>query len=363
MALELLAVSRRHGPTVVAHELTLRLEQGQIGVLLGRSGSGKTSLLRMVAGLDRPDQGAIVCEGVCWDDGRAWVPPEQRGLGVVFQQHALWPHLDALGNVGLALRNRRSRGWREQARAALRQVGLADAAERYPHELSGGQQQRVALARALALRPALLLFDEPLASLDAALRDSLRYLIQETVRECGATALYITHDRAEGLFLADRLGVLGHGRLLQWDRPAAVHAAPASPGVADLMGYAGPYPALLRPDALVWAGHAWPRPRWLKYGPGPILLYLAPDALALAPGPSAGPELLGRVRACGYVGGSYEALLDVGGEPSRISLPQRAEPGELLPLTLDLGRTQIFMVAAEGAVDSSVVLDQESALC
>ena len=232
---------KRYGTVRALAEVNLEVEAGRFLVLLGPSGSGKTTLVRALAGIERMDEGEIrIGDRVVSGPGRH-VPPEQRDLAMVFQDYALWPHLTALGNVGYALRRRKLAADQARARAleALERVGLAGLAERYPHELSGGQQQRVALARAIVARPGLLLFDEPLSNLDTDLRERLRVEISTLTRESGATAVYITHDQAEAFALADTIGVLDQGRLVQLADPETLYLRPATPFVARFTGLSG----------------------------------------------------------------------------------------------------------------------------
>jgi iron(III) transport system ATP-binding protein len=221
--------------------IDLEVEAGRFLVLLGPSGSGKTTLVRALAGIDRLDEGEIHIADRCVDERRRHVPPERRDLAMVFQDYALWPHLTAADNVGYALRRRKPAPEEARARVleTLDRVGLAELAGRYPHELSGGQQQRVALARAVVARPGLLLFDEPLSNLDTDLRERLRVEISTLTRESGATAVYITHDQAEAFALADVIGVLDQGRLVQLAAPETLYRKPATPFVARFTGLSG----------------------------------------------------------------------------------------------------------------------------
>jgi iron(III) transport system ATP-binding protein len=221
--------------------VSLDVAPGTFLVLLGPSGSGKTTLLRCLAGIERIDGGSISLSSRTVADGRSHVPPEQRDLSMVFQDYALWPHLTALDNVAFALRRRRLGRAECRARAALMldRVGLADFARRYPNELSGGQQQRVALARALIADTGLILCDEPLSNLDADLRERMRVEISSLVRDAGATTVYITHDQAEAFALADQIGVLEEGVLVQAGTPENVYNHPATPFVARFTGLAG----------------------------------------------------------------------------------------------------------------------------
>jgi iron(III) transport system ATP-binding protein len=221
--------------------VSIDVAPGTFLVLLGPSGSGKTTLLRCLAGIERIDSGTISLGSRIVADGRAHVPPEQRDLSMVFQDYALWPHLTALDNVAFALRRRRLGRSECRARAALMldRVGLGDFVRRYPNELSGGQQQRVALARALIADTGLILCDEPLSNLDADLRERMRVEISALVREAGATTVYITHDQAEAFALADHIGVLEEGVLVQSGAPEEVYNHPATPFVARFTGLSG----------------------------------------------------------------------------------------------------------------------------
>ncbi|MGH9128193.1 MAG: ABC transporter ATP-binding protein, partial [Acidimicrobiales bacterium] len=250
VALELKGITRRFGELVAVDQVDLKVEPGQFVVMLGPSGSGKTTILRLVAGIEKLDEGSITLGGKVLADGRLHLPPERRGLAMVFQDYALWPHLSVLANVAYALRRLRLPGAEadRRAKAMLERVGLSRYAEGWPHQLSGGEQQRVALARALVARPGLLLCDEPLSNLDADLRERLRLEIATLAREAGTTVVYITHDQSEAFALADRVGVLDHGHLVQFDRPEVVYHRPATPFVARFTGLAGELSGALGPS-------------------------------------------------------------------------------------------------------------------
>ncbi|MFC1407447.1 MULTISPECIES: ABC transporter ATP-binding protein [Streptacidiphilus] len=234
-------LSKSFGPTRVLDGISFAVPPGRFTVLLGPSGSGKTTLLRCLAGIERAESGSIHLGERALAQGRSHLPPDRRDLAMVFQDYALWPHMTAAANVGYALRRRRLDREPSRRRVAevLARVGLSDHAEQFPHQLSGGQQQRVALARALVAEPGLLLFDEPLSNLDADLRERLRVEIATLTRESGATVVYITHDQAEAFALADEVGVLEGGRLVQLGSPEDVYHRPASPFVARFTGLAG----------------------------------------------------------------------------------------------------------------------------
>jgi iron(III) transport system ATP-binding protein len=253
-AVEIIAARKEFGAKVALDDVSLTVPAGAFCVLLGPSGSGKTTLLRCTAGIERLTTGRIAVGGRLVADGPSHLPPERRNLSMVFQDYALWPHLTAARNVAFAL-GRSGLGRREaasRAHAMLERVGLAHLADRYPNELSGGEQQRVALARALVARTELVLFDEPLSNLDADLRERLRIEIGTLARDSGATSIYITHDQSEAFALADLIGVLEQGRLVQVGTPEDVYHHPVDPFVARFTGLAGELP--VRVAGASWEG-------------------------------------------------------------------------------------------------------------
>lgn len=221
------------------NRITLDLAQGEILGLLGPSGCGKTTLLRLIAGFEKPQSGTIELAGQTVASTRHWVPPERRDVGMVFQDYALFPHLSVAQNVAFGLQNPRRRLPQAQIQAltatAIASVGLTGLEHRYPHELSGGQQQRVALARALAPQPALILLDEPLSNLDVQVRLRLRQEIRDVLKSTGTSALFVTHDREEALSMCDRIAVLHQGCLEQIDTPETLYNEPASQFVSEFV--------------------------------------------------------------------------------------------------------------------------------
>jgi putative spermidine/putrescine transport system ATP-binding protein len=216
------------------HALELHTEPGEFISLLGPSGCGKTTTLRCVAGFEYPDEGQVLLDGEDITD----LPPERRDIGMVFQNYALFPHLTVRRNLafGLEMRNMPKAEMARRIDAVLAMVQLVSMAERYPRQLSGGQQQRVALARALVIEPRLLLLDEPLANLDAVLREDMRVFIRELQKRVGITTLYVTHDQAEAMVMSDRVAVMLGGRLQQFDVPEAIYLRPRSVDVARFIG-------------------------------------------------------------------------------------------------------------------------------
>ena len=237
-------LTKRFGRVLAVDDLGLSVARGRLLALLGPSGCGKTTTLRLIAGFERPDAGRIVVGGQVVADRATgtYLPPERRRVGMVFQDYALFPHLDVAGNVGFGLRGRAGRDRR--VGEVLDLVGLAGLERRMPHELSGGQQQRVALARALAPCPEVLLLDEPFSNLDPALRARVRAELREILRRAEATAIFVTHDRDEALSLADEVAVLWQGRLAQLAAPDDLYRRPANLDVAQFIGDADVLPGV-----------------------------------------------------------------------------------------------------------------------
>lgn len=234
VAVELLDLTRVYGAVHALDGFSLRVQPGELVALLGPSGCGKTTALRILAGLDDPTSGTVAVGG----RDITSVPANKRDMGMVFQAYSLFPHLTALDNVGFGLKLRGKAKADRMSRAGemLEVVGLSGHAGKYAHELSGGQQQRVALARALAIRPQVLLLDEPLSALDAKVRVQLRDEIRRVQLDVGITTLFVTHDQEEALAIADRVGVMSDGRLEQIATPTELYSRPATPFVADFVG-------------------------------------------------------------------------------------------------------------------------------
>ncbi|MDI6747006.1 MAG: ABC transporter ATP-binding protein [Rhodocyclaceae bacterium] len=240
-------VSHAYGKHAVVRELSLVLADGEIGCLLGASGCGKTTVLRLIAGFETPTQGSIRLHEVTVGAPDQQVPPEQRHIGMVFQDYALFPHLSVADNIGFGLKNgksalagRRSAGTPptpgRRVDELLAIVGLSGQGSKYPHELSGGQQQRVALARALAPAPHLLLLDEPFSNLDVELRERLSLEVRDILKQTGTAAILVTHDQHEAFAVADQVGIMHAGRIEQWDTPYNLYHRPATRHVADFVG-------------------------------------------------------------------------------------------------------------------------------
>jgi iron(III) transport system ATP-binding protein len=351
--------------------VSLDVAPGNFLVLLGPSGSGKTTLLRCLAGIERVDSGSLSIGSRVVADGRSHVPPEQRDLSMVFQDYALWPHLTSLDNVAFALRRRhlpRSE-CRSRALVMLERVGLSEFAKRYPNELSGGQQQRVALARALIADTGLILCDEPLSNLDADLRERMRVEISALVREAGATTVYITHDQAEAFALADHIGVLEEGVLVQSGSPEDVYHHPATPFVARFTGLAGELSVRVTGHGgdgtleLTAAGVADGSVRLPALRPAPgaggpasglrpgddALLAIRPTGIAALRSAEETPHLSGRVADVAFRGRGYEYAIDLPGlgRLTGVFARHRADRGDSVDLRLDPEGCHLFPAEAK----------------
>ncbi len=319
----------RGGVNVIVHDLSLDLAEGEIGCLLGPSGCGKTTVLRAVAGFEPLQHGRIVLNGSEIASGRDGLPPEQRRIGMMFQDYALFPHLTVEENVGFGLRGRSRADRRARVAEMLELVGISDG-KAYPHELSGGQQQRVALARALAPRPPLLLLDEPFSNLDARTRDRLVGELREILRAAGATVLLVTHDHAEAFGLSDRIGVMREGRIVQWDTAATLYRKPRDRYVADFLGRG----AVVAGDGLGLAAgiDALVRPGDLCHDPnGPIE---------------------GCVLTCAFRGPGFACTIRLrSGDTAEVDLPPSMElvPGEELRFRLTTAELPCFPRVQEPA--------------
>lgn len=229
-------ISCQYGTRTAVSNASFALAHGMLACLLGPSGCGKTTLLRAIAGFHKLHSGRIHLNGRCIASERSNLAPEQRKLGMVFQEHALFPHLNVEKNVAAGLHAVTRAAQKKIARRMLERVGLSDLSRRYPHELSGGQQQRVALARALAPKPRLLLMDEPFSNLDLDLREKMRQEVRSLLKEFGATCLLVTHDQQDAFTFGEQVGVMHNGAIEQWDTAYRLYHQPATRFVADFIG-------------------------------------------------------------------------------------------------------------------------------
>ena len=294
--------------------MSLEMEDGKFTTLLGSSGCGKTTLLRMIAGLETPDSGEILFddEPVFSKEKGVNVPPEKRNLSFVFQDFALWPHMTVFENVAFGLRARKQKeNIKERVQEALDAVKLSDLAGRYPHELSGGQQQRVAFARAIIIKPQCILFDEPLSALDAQLRESMRLEIKQMTSKLNMTSVFVTHDQSEAMSMSDYIVVMNGGKIEQYGTPQEIYERPTTKFVAEFVGKAD----WVNSDTMV-----------------------RPEAVTL----KADGELSGKVTSSQYVGGKYIIGVEVNNENWTLSSDKDYGVGEMVNLAYDGTKTVTF---------------------
>jgi putative spermidine/putrescine transport system ATP-binding protein len=333
---DLREISRRYGTVQALDRVSLAVEEGELLSLLGPSGCGKTTTLNVVAGFVAPDRGAVLVDG---EDVTAR-PPHRRGLGVVFQSYALFPHMSVAENVAFGLRERGLPRAEVAARVrdALRLVRLPDVGDRRPSQISGGQQQRVALARALVIRPRVLLLDEPLAALDRKLREEMRAELRDIQRGVGITTIFVTHDQHEALGLSDRVAVMNAGRIEQLGPPRDVYERPATRFVADFIGASTVLAATavdgrrveLAPGVRVEAS----LPRALARGET-LHLMVRPERVEL--GGAGANTVPGTVVSAMYLGDHVEVRLDLAGGLRVLAMARagfKAAVGESIPVTL-----------------------------
>jgi iron(III) transport system ATP-binding protein len=320
--------------------VTLALAPGEIVALLGPSGCGKSTLLRLAAGLERPRAGAVSMAGRTLAGDGVFVAPEERGIGLMFQDYALFPHLDVAGNIGFGLAGRPRGEVGRVVADLLARIGLADRAGAYPHMLSGGEQQRVALARALAPRPAVLLMDEPFSNLDQRLRRGLRQATVDLLKSAGAAALMVTHDPDDALAVADRIALMRDGRIVQAGRPEEIWRRPVDRWVAAFFADLEEVPGSVRDGRAETALGVFAAP---GVPDGPALVCIRRDAFDLT---TATPEFGGRIAASRFIGEhrAVSVVLDGVDRPVETYAPARypAEIGARVGIGLDRARAFVF---------------------
>ena len=344
-AVSLQALVKRYGGSTAVDAISLDIGRGEFISLLGPSGCGKTTTLKCLAGFERIDGGRILF------DGRdvAPLPPEVRDIGMVFQSYALFPHMTVAGNLGFGL-EMRSLGRAEidrRVRAVLELVQLAGLGDRYPRELSGGQQQRVALARALVIEPKILLLDEPLANLDATLRDEMRTFIRDLQQRVGISTLYVTHDQAEAMTMSDRVVVMFGGRIAQADTPEAVYDRPASAAVARFVGQANIIAGVVDDGgvAIDSAIGRLPMPRGLSLRPATRVAVMArPQAIRLA-GEGDADAVPGAVTARYFHGAFTDYRVAVGEHVLAVQTPTTVRHALGDPVRLGFDPARLWAVA------------------
>ncbi len=316
-------IAKSYGDHQVHKDLSLSIEKGECFTLLGPSGCGKTVLLRLIAGFETPDAGRISIDNTVVSDPAAgiYIPPDSRGLGVVFQDYAVWPHMSVYENVAYPLKiaKRPKDEIRNRVMESIEMVGMTGLEKRLPSELSGGQQQRVALARALVANSSLMLLDEPLTNLDANLREEMRFEIKELQRKLNITVLYVTHDQEVALAISDRLAIMDDaGRIRQTGNPWEIFERPADPFIFNFMGIANFMPVRRAGESyLVGSGEQripWEAPQ------GDAAEWVAgfrPSDVQIAP---QGPGLRGTIRRASFLGAMIDYLIEVDGAHLRTSI-------------------------------------------
>jgi sulfate transport system ATP-binding protein len=310
-------ITKRFGEFTALDNVSLKARPGEFLALLGPSGSGKTTLLRLMAGLDFPDSGAVTFNGA----DVTWRPTRERAVGFVFQHYALFRHMTVAENVafGLTVKPRRERPRRDEIDRRVAElldlVQIGQLGDRYPSQLSGGQRQRVALARALAVRPRILLLDEPFGALDAKVRKDLRRWLRRIHDEMGLTTIFVTHDQEEALELADRVVVMSQGRIEQVDSPERVYDEPATPFVCEFIGHASRFDCVIEPGAVVI--HQLRVQTSHQAAPGKGVAYVRSHDFELVPGNVDG--LAGTVRAVARSGPNWLVDLDTRHGPLEIT--------------------------------------------
>jgi iron(III) transport system ATP-binding protein len=360
IALGISELSHVYGERRAVDGVTLTVAPGELVCLVGPSGCGKTTLLRIAAGLEPLQQGRIIIDGCAIAEPRYHVPPEARGVGFVFQDYALFPHLTVAGNVGFGLHRMAAAERKARIDEVLAQVGMGEHAESYPHQLSGGMQQRVALARALAPRPRVMLLDEPFSGLDTRLREQIRDDALHVLKSSGTATLMVTHDPEEAMFMADRLAIMRAGRVEQQGSPVEVYAHPATAFVAAFFGQVNELHGMARDGAVITPFGALPAPD-LADGTAVDVL-IRPEALKLSAADAQHP-IVARVMAARLLGRSswvHLSLIDpaVGqgaagpreGQAGHIHFHARV-PGRFVPregeiLAIGLEASQAFVFPA-----------------
>ncbi|ODT86561.1 ABC transporter ATP-binding protein [Phenylobacterium sp. SCN 70-31] len=320
-------VTKRYGDRTAVDRIDLELRPGRITALLGPSGCGKSTLLRLIAGLEVPDEGRILAGETLLAGPGTFIPPERRSVGLVFQDYALFPHLDVLQNVMFGLRDRPAVERRGRALALLEQLRLGARAGDWPHTLSGGEQQRAALARALAREPSVVLMDEPFSGLDPHLRAEVRATVLSALRDAGAAVLIVTHDAEDALLMADDLALMSHGAVIQRGTPEDCYLKPVSREAAGMLGDVNAVPVVVRAGQAETPFGTTPAP---GIADGQAVLLVRPESLELAA--TGAPA---KVVAARFAGAVRELVLDVDGLTLRLRTTDRAA-GPDTPVTVAL---------------------------
>ena len=313
-------VTKSFGDVEVLKEFNEEFEDKEVITQLGPSGCGKTTMLRMIAGFEKPTTGEIRIGEQVVSSQNTFVPPERRDIGMVFQSYAVWPHMTVFENVAYPLKIKRMNAAtvKEKVDRILDVVHLSQYADRIPSQLSGGQQQRVALGRALVAEPRLLLLDEPLSNLDAKLRESMRFEIKEIQAKLGITVVYVTHDQTEAMAMSDRIIVINRGVIQQVGTPEEIYRHPANQFVADFVGKVDFLNVSVQNGVMQLKENDQSIP-YSGDKKGDLILALRPENIKIAKTPDpALPCLKGRITTCFYMGDVYDCRIDIGGAVLRV---------------------------------------------
>ncbi len=328
-------VTKAFGTNVVLKEFNQKFEDGEFITLLGPSGCGKTTMLRMIAGFEKPTAGEIWIGDKVVSSQKTFLPPERRDIGMVFQSYAVWPHMTVAENVAYPLKIKKIARdeIKKEVDRVLEIVHLSQYAERIPSQLSGGQQQRVALARALVARPQLLLLDEPLSNLDAKLRESMRFEIKEIQSRLGITVVYVTHDQTEAMAMSDKIILINRGEIQQVGRPEEIYNHPANQFVADFLGKVVFMKGEVRENRIFLTGTEQSYP-YFGDKTGKVEIAVRPERVTLS---AENGHLKGKLISQYYLGDIDDCRVDIGGLTVRVIAPpetyMRMKPGDTVYLT------------------------------
>ncbi|TKT76733.1 ABC transporter ATP-binding protein [Aquamicrobium sp. LC103] len=345
-------LGRRFGTFDAVRDVNLHIKPGEFVSLLGPSGCGKTTTLRMIAGFIDPNAGSIELDGKVLSDPSGSLPPEKRGMSMIFQSYAIWPNMTVAQNVGFGLKLRKLPGHEVKQRAGemLEVVRMSHLADRYPSELSGGQQQRVALARAIVIRPAVLLLDEPLSNLDANLREEMRFEIKRMHDEFRITSVYVTHDQAEAMVTSDRIAVMNNGRMEQVDTPYALYTRPKTRFVASFIGRTNFVSGTRTGDIVDFNGFSVPVGQLPEQvTAGPVTASIRPQAMRLSasePHDGSGIKLPGSVKQSAFLGETWDYVFQASNSDAEFKVA--APPADVhevgAPAWLEIDPKQIVAI-------------------
>ena len=337
----------------VIKDFNAEIKDGEFITLLGPSGCGKTTLLRMIAGFHKPTNGSISIAGQVVSDEKTFVPPEKRGIGMVFQTYAVWPHMNVFDNIAypLKIQKEKKEDIKREVEDILEIVHLKQYELRMPSQLSGGQQQRVALGRALVAKPKLLLLDEPLSNLDAKLRESMRFEIKEIQKRLGITVIYVTHDQVEAMTMSDRVFLLNNGIVQQVGSPLEIYRHPVNQFVANFVGKANFLKGTAGNGFIAITG----TPQKIPYSgtlTGNVVLTLRPENIKIVPEKA---DLTGTIKTMYYLGNENDCRIDLGGVSLRVISDPHTFDNMTQGQSLNL-KIQDELIFADNGTDQSKIL-------